>query len=119
MLMAQSLKPVKIAGIASFLAMTKQLCYQYCVTSVIYSKYFPFMKGKVVMSDLRDNQTQSRRNFLKYFFSISLLGFVASVFYPLINYLKPPKQGEVEVTTVPAGKLSEMEKDIRPRMNTN
>lgn len=41
-------------------------------------------------------------------------GFVAwaaSVVYPVLMYLKPPKQAEVAVTNVKAGKLSELEKD--------
>lgn len=54
---------------------------------------------------------KNRRDFLKYFLGAGLLGFAASVFYPIIAYLKPPKQSEVEVTSVSAGKLSELEKD--------
>jgi cytochrome b6-f complex iron-sulfur subunit len=53
----------------------------------------------------------SKRNFLKLALSGGLLALAGSVLYPLIAYLKPPKQGEVEVTSVKAGKLSEMEKD--------
>lgn len=54
---------------------------------------------------------KSRRDFLKYLLNLGVLGFVASIFYPLIAYLKPPKQNEVVVTSVSAGKLSEFEKD--------
>ncbi len=54
---------------------------------------------------------KNRRDFLKYLLGVGLLGFVGSIFYPLIAYLKPPKQNEVEVTSVSAGKLSEFEKD--------
>ena len=52
-----------------------------------------------------------KRNFLKFVLSGGLLALAASVLYPLFAYLKPPKEGEVEVTSVKAGKLSEMEKD--------
>lgn len=52
-----------------------------------------------------------KRNFLKFVLSGGLLALAASVLYPLFAYLKPPKEGEVEVTSVKAGKLSEIEKD--------
>jgi Rieske Fe-S protein len=52
-----------------------------------------------------------KRTFLKFMFSGSLLALAGSILYPLFAYLKPPKQGEVEVTSVKAGKLSELEKD--------
>lgn len=60
--------------------------------------------------DYTKNKT-SRRDFLSYILSISGLGFVASVLYPIIAYLKPPKQSEVEVSNVLACKLSELEKE--------
>lgn len=53
----------------------------------------------------------NRRSFLKYLLTGGLLGLAASVFYPLIAYLKPPKQGDVEVSSILIGKLSEIEKD--------
>lgn len=57
-------------------------------------------------------QTQeSKRDFLKYILGGGLLAWAASILYPLFAYLKPPKQGEVEVTSVKAGKRSEIEKD--------
>lgn len=54
---------------------------------------------------------QSKRDFLKYFLGGGLLAWLGAVFYPVFAYLKPPKQGDVEVTSVKAGKLSEMEKE--------
>ncbi len=54
---------------------------------------------------------KSRRDFLKILLSGGLIGFAASVLYPLIAYLKPPKQTEVEVTSVNAGKLSSIPND--------
>ena len=54
---------------------------------------------------------QSKRDFLKYILTGGLIAWVGSVLYPIFAYLKPPKQGEVEVTSVKAGKLNEIEKD--------
>ena len=54
---------------------------------------------------------ESKRSFLKFILSGSLLGLVGSIFYPIFAYLKPPRQGEVEVSSVKAGKLSEIEKE--------
>ncbi|TAL67004.1 MAG: Rieske (2Fe-2S) protein [Bacteroidetes bacterium] len=55
--------------------------------------------------------TIPRRDFLKYIFGGSLLAWALSVLYPILAYLKPPKQPEVEVNSVKAGKASAMEKD--------
>jgi Rieske Fe-S protein len=57
------------------------------------------------------NAHAGRRNFLKYFINGGLVGFVISIFYPLISYLKPPKQEDVKVFSVSAGKLDNLEKD--------
>jgi cytochrome b6-f complex iron-sulfur subunit len=54
-----------------------------------------------------DRSQTKRRDFLKIILTGGLLGFVASVFYPLFSYLKPPEQNEVEVTSVLAGKISD------------
>ena len=56
-------------------------------------------------------QENGRRDFLKYFLGGGLLAWMAAIFYPIFSYLKPPKQGEVEVTSVKAGKASAIEKD--------
>ncbi len=39
-----------------------------------------------------------RRDFLKYFLSAGLFGLGGIILYPLLAYLKPPKQSEVEVS---------------------
>jgi Rieske Fe-S protein len=57
------------------------------------------------------NTHEGRRNFLKYIINGGLAGFVISIFYPLISYLKPPKQEDVEVSSVSAGKIDNLEKD--------
>jgi len=64
------------------------------------------------MSDQGLNPVQEkRRDFLRIVLSGGLLAWGASVLFPILAYLKPPKQGEVEVTSVKAGKLSDLEKD--------
>jgi len=52
-----------------------------------------------------------KRDFLKWLISGAALAWVVAVMYPILSFMKPPKQGEVEVSSVKAGKLSEMEKD--------
>jgi len=54
---------------------------------------------------------QSKRDFLKYLLGGGLVAWCLAVFYPLLAYLKPPKQAEVEVSSVKVGKLAEIEKD--------
>ncbi len=58
-----------------------------------------------------DQSQHSKRDFLKYFLGGGILAWLGAVFYPVLAYLKPPKQGDVEVTSVKAGKLSEIEKE--------
>jgi cytochrome b6-f complex iron-sulfur subunit len=52
-----------------------------------------------------------RRDFLKYILGGGLVAWLAAVLYPVLAYLNPPKQAEVEVTSVKAGKVSAIEKD--------
>lgn len=52
-----------------------------------------------------------RRDFLKYILGGGLVAWLAAVIYPVLAYLKPPQQAEVEVTSVKAGKVSAIEKD--------
>lgn len=54
---------------------------------------------------------ESKRNFLKYILSGSLVALTGSILYPIFAYLRPPKQREVVVSSVKAGKLSEIEKE--------
>lgn len=58
-----------------------------------------------------DQPQHSKRDFLKYFLGGGILAWLGAVFYPVLAYLKPPKQGDVEVSSVKAGKLSEIEKE--------
>ncbi len=54
---------------------------------------------------------ESKRNFLKYIFSGSIVALFGSILYPILAYLIPPKQREVIVSNVKAGKLIDIEKD--------
>jgi cytochrome b6-f complex iron-sulfur subunit len=58
-----------------------------------------------------NGEPQTKRDFLKYILGGGVIAALASVFYPVLAYLKPPKQGEVEVTTVKVGPLSDIPKD--------
>ena len=54
---------------------------------------------------------QTKRDFLKIILSGGVFAFLGAVLYPILEYLIPPKQADVEVSSVKAGKLSEIEKD--------
>ncbi len=56
-------------------------------------------------------ESESKRGFLKLILSGSVVALVGAVVYPILSYLKPPKQGEVEVSSVKAGKVSDIQKD--------
>ena len=53
----------------------------------------------------------SKRDFLKLLLGGGGLAWLAAVVYPILAYLKPPVQGEVEVTSVKVGPLSSIEKN--------
>ncbi|MBM4166123.1 MAG: Rieske (2Fe-2S) protein [Ignavibacteria bacterium] len=63
------------------------------------------------MSNSKVSQPQTKRDFLKYILGGGLFAWFASITYPILSYLKPPKQREVEVKSVKVGKLSDMEKE--------
>jgi cytochrome b6-f complex iron-sulfur subunit len=52
-------------------------------------------------------EKKDRRDFLKFFLSTGLAGFAAITIYPILSFLNPPKQTEVEVTSVIAGKVGD------------
>jgi Rieske Fe-S protein len=54
---------------------------------------------------------RGKRDFLKYVMGAGLVAWIASVIYPLVSYLKPPRQAEVEVTSIRVGKLADIAKD--------
>jgi Rieske Fe-S protein len=53
----------------------------------------------------------TKRDFLKYVLGGGLVAWIGSVLYPVFAFLIPPKQGDVEVSNVMVGKLSEIERD--------
>jgi cytochrome b6-f complex iron-sulfur subunit len=64
------------------------------------------------VNDSVNQQTSTpKRDFLKYVLGGGLLAWIGSIVYPLFAYLKPPKQAEVEVNSVKAGKLTTIAKD--------
>ena len=54
---------------------------------------------------------QSKRDFLKYLLTGSVLAWIAAVVYPILSYLRPPQQAEVVVQSVKVGPLSSLAKD--------
>jgi len=54
---------------------------------------------------------QGKRDFLKLVLTGGVIAWAAAVFYPIFAYLKPPKQAEVEVSSVKVGKVKDIEKD--------
>ncbi|HTX17227.1 MAG TPA: Rieske (2Fe-2S) protein [Bacteroidota bacterium] len=54
---------------------------------------------------------EKKRDFLKLVLGGSLLAWIGAILYPVLAYLKPPAQAEAEVTSVNAGKLSDIPKD--------
>jgi Rieske Fe-S protein len=64
------------------------------------------------MNENSTNPTeQGKRDFLRYILGGGLIAWAGAILYPLFAYLQPPKQAEVEVSSVKAGKLSAIEKD--------
>jgi Rieske Fe-S protein len=49
------------------------------------------------------NMAQSRRKFINFLLSTSLGGWLLSVLYPIVSYLKPPEIPEANVNSVKAG----------------
>lgn len=53
----------------------------------------------------------SRRGFIKSLLGVGLTGFLASIFYPVLMYLIPPKQRDITVSSVSAGSLSDFDEE--------
>jgi Rieske Fe-S protein len=53
----------------------------------------------------------TKRDFLKYVLGGGLVAWIASLLYPIFSYLRPPRQAEVEVTSVNAGRLAGIPKE--------
>ena len=56
------------------------------------------------------DQNISRRSFLNHLLGIGVVGWLGSVLFPIIEYLKVPPQSEAEPTSVVAAKF----KDLKP-----
>ncbi len=54
---------------------------------------------------------QQRRKFLQFLLGGSLAAWLGAVLYPIVSYLKPPAQAEVEISSVRVGVLDDIKKD--------
>lgn len=54
---------------------------------------------------------RSKRDFLGILLGGSLVAWIGSILFPIFSFLKPPKQAEVEVSSVKVGALADIEKD--------
>jgi Rieske Fe-S protein len=54
------------------------------------------------------SEKKNRRDFLKLSLTAGLTAFAAIVIYPILSFLNPPKQTEVEVSSVNAGSVEDM-----------
>lgn len=61
-------------------------------------------------TEIYKTKKNDRRSFLKVLLSGGLAGFAAITIYPILSFLNPPKQTEVEVNSVVVGKVD----DIKP-----
>lgn len=52
-----------------------------------------------------------KRDFLKWIVGTASVAWLGAVLYPILSFLKPPKQAEVEVSSVKVGKLTDIQKD--------
>lgn len=59
----------------------------------------------------QERTDHGKRDFLKTVLGGSAIAWLGSVLYPLVSYLQPPVQPEVEVKSVKAGPVSALEKD--------
>lgn len=50
----------------------------------------------------------TRRNFLNFFLTITGIGLLGTIFYPLLKFLTPPKGEEASLSSVSAGKVGEL-----------
>lgn len=62
------------------------------------------------ISDLQNKKT-NRRSFLRILGITGVTAFSASVLYPVFSFLRPPRQREVEVSSVSAGKIEDLKKE--------
>jgi cytochrome b6-f complex iron-sulfur subunit len=58
-----------------------------------------------------NGEPKTKRDFLKYVLGGGFIAWIGAVIYPVVAYLNPPRQGEVEVSSVKVGPLTGIEKD--------
>jgi Rieske Fe-S protein len=63
------------------------------------------------MNPAAPEMQQQKRDFLKVILGGGLIAWAGAVLYPVLAYLKPPKQAEVEVMSVKVGKAEAIAKD--------
>ena len=63
---------------------------------------------------MKEKVNSSRRNFISWILGVGFFGWLASVIYPLIRYIIPPKVPEARVSTVKVGKIN----DFKPNTGT-
>lgn len=64
------------------------------------------------MNSNTSNQKSTRRRFLDFFLGASSVAWLASVFYPVLRYLKPlPRAGSVGPTRLTREELAKLEKE--------
>jgi Rieske Fe-S protein len=64
------------------------------------------------MPDIPEPQVkQDKRDFLKFALFGGVFAWLAAVIYPVVSYLKPPRQAEVVVKSVKAGKIADFAND--------
>jgi Rieske Fe-S protein len=56
-------------------------------------------------------EQESKRQFLKTILYGSLTALSAAILYPIFKFLKPPQQTEVEVSSIKAANVNDLEKD--------
>jgi cytochrome b6-f complex iron-sulfur subunit len=68
-------------------------------------------EGAVPTGGAGGESDAGKRDFLKILLLGGTFAWMGSILYPLISYLRPPVQGEVEVSSVKVGKLADIPKD--------
>ncbi len=60
---------------------------------------------------MNEKERESKRLFLKSILYGSLTALSAAILYPIFKFLKPPQQTEVEVSSIKAANVNDLEKD--------
>ena len=63
-----------------------------------------------LLMEKKETRKEGRRDFLKWSLTSGIVAFLGTTLYPILSFLKPPKQVEVEVSSVNAGKIDTLPK---------